>query len=69
MWRIAIQLRAGDGIDGTPRYFPSSFRNWSARKTSFPQAVAELCLAHVNDNETEAAYLRNDMMHQRAALL
>lgn len=58
-----------NNIDGTPHGFRSSFRNWAAEKTSFPRAVAELCLVHVNDNETEAAYLRTDMMQQRAALL
>lgn len=57
------------GIEGTPHGFRSSFRNWAAEKTSFPRAVAELCLAHVNDNETEAAYLRTDMFQARAALL
>lgn len=57
------------GIDGTPHGFRSSFRNFAAEKTSFPRAVAELCLAHVNDNETEAAYLRTDMLQARAALL
>ncbi len=63
------KLVRSNGIDGTPHGFRSSFRNWAAEKTSFPRAIAELCLAHVNDNETEAAYLRTDMMEQRAALL
>ncbi|MDE0510028.1 MAG: integrase arm-type DNA-binding domain-containing protein [Gammaproteobacteria bacterium] len=57
------------GIEGTPHGMRSAFRNYAAEKTSFPRAVAELCLAHVNDNETEAAYLRTDMLQARAALL
>ncbi|MXZ32366.1 MAG: DUF4102 domain-containing protein [Gammaproteobacteria bacterium] len=65
---VSKLLREND-IEGTPHGMRSAFRNWSAEKTSFPRAVAELCLAHVNDNETEAAYLRTDMLQHRAALL
>jgi integrase len=39
----------------------SSFRTWAGEQTTFPGQVAEVCLAHINDDETEAAYLRTEV--------
>lgn len=63
------KLLRENGVASVPHGFRSSFRGWCAEATNFPRAVAELALAHVNDNETEAAYLRADMLTKRAALL
>lgn len=40
--------------------FRSSFQVWGAKTTSTPSAVLELALAHVNQNEVEAAYQRSN---------
>jgi len=49
--------------------FRSSFRIWGAEKTSFPGAVLELALAHVNRDQVEAAYQRSDLFDRRVELM
>jgi integrase len=49
--------------------FRSTFRDWCAECTSYPREIAELALAHINDDRTEAAYLRSDMFKRRRALM
>ena len=49
--------------------FRSSFREWAAEQTSFPAAVCELALAHVNKDRVEAAYQRSDLFERRRALM
>jgi integrase len=49
--------------------FRSSFREWGAETTAFPSAVLELALAHVNKNQTEAAYQRSDLFDRRVELM
>lgn len=47
----------------------STFRDWVAEKTTFPSELAEVALAHVNSDKTEAAYLRSDRREQRRELM
>lgn len=47
----------------------SSFRDWIAEATSFPDKVAEAALNHTNPNATEAAYLRTKFFDQRVKLM
>lgn len=49
--------------------FRSSFRVWGAETTLTPSAVLELALAHVNQNEVEAAYQRSDLFERRRDLM
>lgn len=49
--------------------FRSSFRVWGAETTSTPSAVLELALAHVNQNQVEAAYQRSDLFERRRDLM
>jgi len=49
--------------------FRSSFRVWGAETTSTPSAALELALAHVNQNEVEAAYQRSDLFDRRRELM
>jgi integrase len=49
--------------------FRSSFRDWVAECTSFQPEIAEVALAHVNSNKTEAAYLRSDQRERRRELM
>lgn len=55
--------------DITPHGFRSSFRDWSAEKTTVPRAVCEAALAHVLKDKTEAAYHRTDLFERRRALM
>lgn len=49
--------------------FRSTFRDWCAEATDFPNNVAEMALAHVIENKTEAAYHRGELMAERRALM
>ncbi len=49
--------------------FRSSFRDWVAERTAHPADLAEVALAHVNSNKTEAAYLRSDQREKRRKLM
>ena len=48
--------------------FRSTFRDWAAEQTNFPRDVAEMALAHVVGDKTEAAYRRGDMFEKRRQL-
>jgi integrase len=38
-----------------------TFRTWSGEQTTMPREVVEVCLAHINDDETEDAYLQAEV--------
>lgn len=63
----ALRIAAGEGF--TTHGMRSAFRDWTAERTSFPRAAAERCLAHVNKDKTEAAYLRADMLDVRRQIM
>ena len=55
--------------DITVHGFRSTFRDWVAEETNYPDRLAESALAHVLGNKTEAAYQRGDMLKKRAELM
>lgn len=73
----ASKLKAGgeqytdpnDGRPVVPHGFRSSFKDWARSRSTFPDEVSELALAHVNSDATRAAYARDELMPQRAKLM
>jgi integrase len=55
--------------DITVHGFRSTFRDWCAESTNYPSDVAEMALAHVLRDKTEAAYRRGDLFEKRARLM
>ena len=49
--------------------FRSSFRDWAAETTHYPNEVVEMALAHTIKNQAEAAYRRGDLMEKRSLLM
>jgi integrase len=49
--------------------FRSTFRDWAAERTSFPNHVVEMALAHVIGDKVEAAYRRGDLFAKRRQLM
>lgn len=49
--------------------FRSSFKDWAAETTSFPNIVSEAALGHVIKDDTEAAYRRGELMVWRRRLM
>ena len=66
---ILSRLVRDAGVDSTVHGFRSSFRQWAAERTNIPREVAELALAHVNQDKTESAYQRSDLIEQRRKLM
>jgi integrase len=59
------QLRA----QGTVHGFRSTFRDWAAETTAYPNELLEIALAHTIGSKAEAAYRRGDMMEKRRRLM
>ena len=57
------------GIDAVPHGLRSSFRNWTAEMTAYPNEVAEMALAHTVSNAVEAAYRRGDLFEKRCRMM
>ncbi|MGG3810890.1 integrase arm-type DNA-binding domain-containing protein [Methylorubrum rhodesianum] len=53
----------------TAHGFRSSFRDWTAERTSLPREVAEMALAHAVQSRVEAAYARSDLLERRRDLM
>lgn len=65
---LALLERMGYG-HVTVHGFRSTFRDWAAECTNFPNQVVEMALAHVVEDKSEAAYRRGDLFKKRAALM
>lgn len=62
-------LRTLGRPDLTVHGFRSTFRDWCAEMTNYPNEVAEAALAHTIRDKAEAAYRRGDMMEKRRRLM
>jgi integrase len=56
------------GADASAHGFRSTFRDWAAEQTTFPNHVIEQALAH-SIGKVEAAYRRTDLLEQRRQLM
>jgi integrase len=65
MGKALAKLRPGLTVHG----FRSTFRDWTAETTSFPNHVVELALAHAIGSAVEAAYRRGDLLDKRRELM
>lgn len=57
------------GLSFVPHGLRSTFRDWTAERTSYPRDLAEMALAHTVGNKVEAAYRRGDMLERRAVMM
>ena len=64
---IAVMRRMN--VAAVPHGFRSTFRDWVGEFTQFPSDLAEMALAHVLPNKTEAAYRRGDALEKRRAMM
>lgn len=56
-------------LGAVPHGFRSTFRDWVGELTNFPSDLAEIALAHVLPNKTEAAYRRGDALEKRRGMM
>jgi integrase len=62
---VLAKLRSGVTVHG----FRSTFRDWAAETTTYPNHVLEMALAHAISNGVEAAYRRGDLFEKRRELM
>jgi integrase len=55
--------------DITVHGFRSTFRDWAAERTAYPNHVVEMALAHTVGNAVERAYRRGDLFEKRRRLM
>jgi integrase len=63
-----VALNGPTSAPATVHGFRSTFRDWGAERTNFPNEVLEMALAHVIDDKVEAAYRRGDLLEKRREL-
>lgn len=66
---LALMKGMPDYKQYTPHGFRSTFRDWCAERTNYPNEVIEMALAHAITNQVEAAYRRGDLFEKRARLM
>jgi integrase len=64
-----VRLLRVMGRHETAHGFRSSFRDWAAEQTSYPNHVVEQALAHAIGSGVEAAYRRSDLFEKRRRLM
>ena len=66
---LTAVLRRMNRGDLTVHGFRSTFRDWAAETTAYPQHVAEMALAHTIGDKVEAAYRRGDLFTKRTRMM
>lgn len=66
---LLMTLRRMGRDDLTTHGFRSTFRDWAAERTGYPNEVVEMALAHGVSNAVEAAYRRGDIFDKRRRLM
>lgn len=60
---------AKTNVTVVPHGFRSSFRDWAAEVTDYPNEMGELALAHAVGDKVEAAYRRGSMFEKRRRMM
>lgn len=64
-----LELMKGMRPGFVPHGFRSTFRDWAAETTAYPNEVVEMALAHAIESKVEAAYRRGDLFEKRRRLM
>ena len=64
-----VLRRMGRAGVATAHGFRSTFRDWAAERTAYPNEVAEMALAHAIADKTEDAYRRGDLLPKRRPMM
>ena len=55
--------------DAVPHGFRSTFRDWAAEQTSFPEEIRKVASGHTVGNAVDRAYQRTDLLDKRRQLM
>jgi integrase len=64
-----LELLRGMSPGHTVHGFRSTFRDWAAERTGYPEFVIEMALAHAVGDEVVKAYKRTDLFERRLRLM
>jgi integrase len=64
-----LELLRGMSPGHTVHGFRSTFRDWAAERTNYPEFVIEMALAHAVGDEVVKAYKRTDLFDRRVRLM
>jgi integrase len=64
-----LELLRGMRPGTTTHGFRSTFRDWAAERTNYPNHVVEKALAHAIPDKVEKAYRRGDLFEKRRKLM
>lgn len=64
-----LELMRRQDLEATPHGFRSTFRDWAGEYTNYPRELAEVALAHIKNDSTEAAYWRGDVLEKRRRMM
>jgi integrase len=57
------------GVQATTHGFRSTFKDWAAEATDYPNEVSEMALAHAVGDKVEAAYRRGNLLQKRVGIM
>ena len=66
---LNVMKRSPQFSNFVPHGFRSTFRDWTAERTNYANETAELALAHVIKNQSEASYRREDQLEKREKIM
>ena len=55
--------------EAVPHGFRSTFRDWAAEQTSYPDEIRKSASSHIVGDETKSAYQRTDLLEKRRQLM
>jgi integrase len=64
-----LELMRRQKLEATPHGFRSTFRDWASEYTNYPRELAEVALAHIKGDVTEASYWRSDVLEKRRQMM
>ena len=56
-------------VDAVPHGFRSTFRDWAAERTAYPDEIRKAASGHVVEDQVKAAYQRTDLLEKRRHLM
>ncbi|MEK0417835.1 MAG: hypothetical protein RI949_1841 [Pseudomonadota bacterium] len=64
-----MRERGDLGVDAVPHGFRSTFRDWAAERTNYPDEIRKAVSGHVTGDAVKEAYQRTDLLEKRKLLM
>jgi integrase len=64
-----MRVRGELAVDAVPHGFRSTFRDWAAEQTSYPDEIRKAASGHAVGDAVKEAYQRTDLLEKRRRLM